>query len=84
MGWMVVEPIETTCWAVFASSANWMRLLLVPIGPAVTSVTLAPLVAISGVLLLAASAAMPPVPAVMLIVPPLPFNAVPCPRRRPG
>ena len=31
-----------------------------------------------------AMAVMPPVPAVMLIEPPLPFRAVPVPRRRPG
>ncbi len=61
------------------SSANWMRLVLVPIGPLVKSVTLAPVVAISAVLLLAASAAMPPVPAVSEMFPPLPFKAVAVP-----
>ena len=73
------EPMMTTCWAVFALLANWMRLVLVPIGPVVSSVTLAPVVAISAVLLLAASATMPPVPAVSVILPPLPFKAVAVP-----
>ena len=74
----------TFCWAVLALSANWMRLLLVPIGPLVFSVTVAPVVAISAAVLLALAATMPPVPAVRLIVPPLPFSAVPRRRRRRG
>ena len=58
-------------------SANWMRLALVPIGPVVFIVTVAPVVLISADVLLAAVAVMPPVPAVKLMTPPLPFNAVP-------
>ena len=73
------EPMMTFCWAVLALSANWMRLLLVPIGPVVSSVTVAPVVAISAAVLLALAATMPPVPAVRLIVPPLPLRAVPVP-----
>ena len=64
----------TFCCAVLALSANWMGLLLVPIGPVVSSVTVAPVVAISAAVLLALAATMPPVPAVRLIVPPLPFE----------
>ena len=73
------RPITTFCCAVLALSANWIRLPLVPIGPIVLSVTVPPVVAISAVALLALAATMPPVPAFRLIVPPLPFRAVPVP-----
>ena len=81
LGWFVepIEPITTFCCAVFALLANWRRLPLVPIGPIVLSVTVAPVVAISAAALLALAATMPPVPAFRLIVPPLPFKAVPVP-----
>ena len=77
-------PITTSCCAVSALSANWIRLPLVPIGPMVSNVTVAPVVAISAAALLALAATMPPLPAVRLIVPPLPSRAVPRPHRRRG
>ena len=54
-----------------------MRFAAVPIGPVVLSVTVAAVVLISADVLFADVAVMPPVPAVKLITPPFPFNAVP-------
>ena len=77
LAWIVAEPTTTFCWAVLVLSANWMRFAVVPMGPVVSSVTVAPVVLISADVLFAAVAVMPAVPAVRLMVPPLPFRAVP-------